>query len=213
MSMDRREFMRLGFLRLRDRAHKTVPEPIRKQFDPVRLDVSILTDRPDDADRIAEETLPEHFSGKFYRLKQSRLNGVFPGGILLFEQNTLRDYRDGASLFYAALKQIHDDLELGRMQSDPVLLRFVNVIPSFSRTAEVFHKNVRVNAIPLHEDGRYIVEGTLGETRIVVANQRLVVVASPCAHGICKAHPPIITPGQRITCVPNEISIAIGIGE
>ena len=208
--MDRRHFMRLGFLRMRDSAHKAAPEMIRKQFSPVSLDVSILTDRPDDADRLAEELLPEHFAGNFYRLKQSRLNGMFAGGIILFEQHILRDYRDGASMFYAALRQLHDDLDLSRFQTDPVLLRFVNVIPSFSRTAEVFHKNVRVSAIPLHEDGRFIIEGTLGEMRIVVANQRLVVVESCCSLGICKAHPPIITPGQRITCVPNEISITIG---
>ncbi len=208
--MDRRQFMRFGFLRARDTVHKAAPEVIRKQFSPVTLDVSILTDRPDDADRLAEESLPEHFTGKFYRLKQSRLNGTFKGGIVLFEHHLLRDYRDGASMFYAALRQIHDDLELGRPQTDPVLLRFVNIIPSFSRTAEVYHKNVLVSALPLHEDGRFIVEGTIGPMHIVVANQRLVVVDSTCAHGICKAHPPIITPGQRITCVPNEISITIG---
>jgi hypothetical protein len=202
--------MRLGFLRLRDRAHKSAPDVIRKEFEAVRLDVSILTDRPDDADRLVEDMLPEHFGANFFRLKQSTLTGIFPGGIVLFEQQRLRDYRDGVSMFYAALRQLHDDLELSRLQHDPVLLRYVNVIPAFSRTAEVFRSNVRIAAIALHEDGEHIIEGKLGPLRLVVANQRLQVTEAPCTHGICVAHPPIITPGQRITCIPGEISITIG---
>jgi hypothetical protein len=45
----------------------------------------------------------------------------------------------------------------------------------------------------------------------VVAGQRLKLVSSPCTHQTCVAHPAIVTPGQRITCVPNGISITIGM--
>lgn len=208
--MDRREFMRLGFLRMKDSAHKAAPEMLRKQFRPVLLDVSVLSDKPEVAERLVEEQLTEHFAGSLIRLKQSRLSGIHSGGIVLFEQHTLRDYRDGASLFYASLRMLEEELALHEPQTDPVLLRFVNSIPAFSRSADVFYNNALVNSIPLAEDGRYEIEGALGPLRVVVARQRLVVVDAPCTHKLCCAHPAILTPGQRITCVPSRISIAIG---
>ncbi len=209
--MDRREFFKLGFLQVKDQARKSAPELIRKEITPVVLDVSILTDQVERAELLADELLPEHFGERFLRLKQSRLSGMYPGGMLLFEQNRLRDFNDGASMLYAALRELEGGLNLRDLQADPVLLRYINIVPAFSRSADVFHKNRLVNAIALHEDGRYEIEGTLGGTVVVVAGQRLKVVSSPCAHQSCVAHPAIITPGQRITCVPNEISIAIGM--
>lgn len=211
MIVDRREFFRLGFFRVKDHARKKVPDVIRREIDPVVIDVSVLTDRVARAEELADELLPEFFGERFLRLKQSRLNGSFPGGILLFEQNRLRDFHDGASMLYAALREFEQGLALREPQTDPVLLRYINVVPAFSRSADVFHRNKLLNAIPLYEDGRYEIEGTLGTMRIVVAGQRLTVVSSPCAHQTCVAHPAIVTPGQRITCVPNDISIAIGM--
>lgn len=209
--MDRREFFKLGFLQVKDHARKSAPDLIRKEITPVVLDVSILTSQSERAEQLADDLLPEHFGERFLRLKQSRLNGMYPGGILLFEQNRFRDYNDGASLFYAALRELESGLNFTEPHTDPVLLRYINVVPAFSRSADVFHRNKLVNAIALHEDGKYEIEGSLGTTVVVVAGQRLKVVSSPCTHQTCVAHPAIITPGQRITCIPNEISIAIGM--
>lgn len=209
--MDRREFFKLGFFRVKDHARKKAPELIRKEITPVVLDVSVLTDQVDRAERLADELLPEYFGERFLRLKQSRLGGVYPGGILLFEQNRLRDFHDGASLFYAALREFEDELAFDQLQTDPVLLRYINIIPAFSRTADVFHQNRLQRVIPLYEDGKHDIVGSRGIMQVVVAGQRLTVVSSPCRHQTCVGHPAIVTPGQRITCVPNEISIAIGM--
>jgi hypothetical protein len=209
--MDRREFFRLGFLRVKDHARKTAPELIRREMTPIIIDVSVLTDQVERAEMLADEFLPAHFGERFLRLKQSTLHGQYPGGILLFEQHTLRDFHDGASLLYAALREIEDALVLDVPQTDPVLLRYINIVPAFSRTADVFHRGTLRQVISLSEDGRHEIEGSLGTMTIVVAGQRLKVIASPCPHQTCTAHPAIITPGQRITCVPNEISIAIGM--
>jgi hypothetical protein len=136
---------------------------------------------------------------------------MFPGGVLLFEQNRLRDYNDGASMLYAALRELEASLTVHDPQIDPVLLRYINIVPAFSRSADVFHRNKFVNAIALHEDGKYDIKGSHGTMGLVVAGQRLKVISSSCKHQTCVAHPAIITPGQRITCVPNEISIVIGM--
>ncbi len=209
--MDRREFFKLGFLRVKDHARKSAPDVIRKEITPVVLDVSVLTDQVARAEELADELLPEHFGERFLRLKQSRLSGMYPGGVLLFEQNRLRDYHDGASMFYTALRELEDGLALRELQTDPVLLRYINIVPAFSRSAEVYHRNRMVQALALHEDGKYEIAGSLGSMVVVVAGQRLKVVSSSCGHQTCVGHPAIITPGQRITCVPNEISIAIGM--
>ncbi|MBE0644377.1 MAG: NusG domain II-containing protein [Bacteroidetes bacterium] len=209
--MDRREFFKLGFLRAKDHARKAAPEMIRKEITPVVLDVSVLTDQVERAEQLADDLLPEYFGERFLRLKQSRLSGMYPGGVLLFEQNRLRDYHDGASMFYTALRELEEGLALRELQTDPVLLRYINIVPAFSRSAEIFHRNRLVQALALHEDGKYEIEGSLGTMVVVVAGQRLKVIAAPCGHKTCVGHPAIITPGQRITCVPNEISIAIGM--
>ncbi len=209
--MDRREFFKLSFLRAKDHARKSAPDLIRREISPVVLDVSILCEQTQRAEQLAEELLPEHFGERFLRLKQSRLSGRYPGGVLLFEQNRLRDYHDGASLFYAALRELEDGLALHGLQNDPVLLRYINIVPAFSRSADVFHRNRLIHALGLHEDGKYEIEGSIGTMVIVIAGQRLKVVSSPCKHQTCVAHPAIVTPGQRITCLPNEISIAIGM--
>jgi hypothetical protein len=211
MNMDRREFFRLGFLRVKDHARNSAPELIRKEITPVVLDVSVLTDQVSRAEELADELLPEFFGERFLRLKQSRFSGMYPGGVLLFEQNRLRDFHDGASLFYSALRELEDGLTLRELQSDPVLLRFINIVPAFSRTADVFHRSGLQRVIPLYEDGRHEIEGSIGTMVVVVAGQRLTVISSPCRHQTCVGQPAIITPGQRITCVPNEISIAIGM--
>lgn len=209
--MDRREFFKLGFLRVKDHARKSAPDVIRKEITPVVLDVTVLTDQVARAEELADELLPEHFGERFLRLKQSRLSGMYPGGVLLFEQNRLRDYHDGASMFYSALRELEDGLSLGELQTDPVLLRYINIVPAFSRSADVFHRNRLVQAIALHEDGTYEIAGSVGRMVVAVAGQRLKVVSSSCRHQTCVGHPAIITPGQRITCMPNEISIAIGM--
>lgn len=209
--MDRREFFKLGFRQVKDSARKSAPDFIRREISPTLIDVSIITENPERAERLADDNLPEYFGDRFLRLKQSRLTGQFPGGIVLFEGARRRDFHDGASLFYAALREIESELRLGDAQSDPVLLRYLNRIPAFSRTADVFHRGRQIDAIPLHEDGEREIESSLGPMRLIVEDKRLSVAEAPCPHGICAAHPAIITPGQRITCVPGEISIAIGI--
>ncbi|MCB2204724.1 NusG domain II-containing protein [bacterium] len=210
--MDRREFFKLGFLQVKDQARKSAPEVIRNKISQTLIDVSVLTENVDKAERLAEEYLAEYFGERFLRLRQSHLSGTLPGGIVLFEGIRRRDFHDGASLFYAALRDLEEELQLGELQSDPVLLRYVNRIPDFSRTAEVYRDGKLVQAIPLHEDAEYDLEGhDGGHLLVVVSDRRLSVQSASCRYGICAAHPPIITPGQRITCVPNRLSIAIGL--
>jgi hypothetical protein len=211
--MDRREFFKLGFLQVKDQARKSAPEIIRREITPTLLDLTVLTSHVDKAEKLVDELVAEHFGERFLRLRQSVFDGMFPGGLVLFEGSRQRDHHDGVSLLYGALRELEEKLQLSALQSDPTLLRYVNRIPAFSRTAELYRDNRLVQAIPLYEDASYEIEAAQGVIRIAVEDKRLRVLSSPCAHGICAAHPPIITPGQRITCVPCAVSIAIGMQE
>jgi hypothetical protein len=208
--MDRRQFFRFGISGLRDAASKKVPDAIKPTLGRTALDVSILTDRPREAERLAEELLREHFSGAMLRLRQSELVGTFSGGVLLFEGNHPRNFHDGISLFHGALRQLENDLGLPSLQHDPTLVRFVNQTPPFSRSVEVFHRDRLLLALPLNEDGAFEFPGTQGPMSFTIKNGRFSVTASACRYGTCIAHPAIQTPGQRISCVPNEMSAVIG---
>lgn len=209
--MDRRNFFKLGFRQLKDQARKSAPEIVRKEITPTLIDVTMLTEHVDKAERLADELLAEHFGERFLRLKQSRFEGQHGGGIVLFEGNLHRDYHDGASLLYAALCEMEQELRVRDVQNDPVLLRYVNLLPAFSRTADVYRNGSLVEAFPLYEDGEFTIEGEQGDMRVAVREKQFSVLSSSCPHTTCVAHPPIITPGQRITCLPNNITIVIGL--
>jgi hypothetical protein len=208
--INRRDFFRLGLQQMKEQARKRAPSLISREIAPLALDVSILTDQPLLAERIVDELVREHFGERFLRLRRSEFSSHCPGGIVLIENNTIRNFHDGASLFYAALRQVELDLHLQEIQSDPTLLRYVNSTPPFSRTAEIFHLGQCITTLQLTEDFAHAVRGTRGEVAIEVLDGRLRVTQSDCPHGICMKHPAIVTPGQRITCVPNDISIVIG---
>jgi hypothetical protein len=208
--INRRDFFRLGLQQMKEQARKRAPSLISREIAPLSLDVSILTDQPILAERLVDELVREHFGERFLRLRRSEIPSRSPGGIVLFENNMLRNFHDGASLFYAALRQMESELHVQDLQNDPTLLRFVNITPPFSRTAEIFHRGQCIATLQLGEDYAHTVRGSKGEMAIEILDGRLRVTRSDCPHGICMKHPAIVTPGQRITCVPNDISIVIG---
>lgn len=208
--MDRRSFFRFGFSGLKDAVKKGSPEIIREKIGTTLLDLSILTEDPIRADRLFDEMLSEYFEAGLMRLRRSTLSGNFPGGIVLFEDNRLRNYHDGISLFHTALIDVENELDLRSDQINPTLLRFVNKTPPLSRSVEIFHSGLLVMALPLSEDLTTDFEGSFGKMRFETSNGHFRIAASTCKHQICVAHPPIIAPGQRITCVPNRVTAIIG---
>ena len=208
--MDRRQFFKMGLSGLKDSAKKAAPEIIKTAVGVTPIDVSILTAQPVEAEALASELLRDHFGERMLRLKQSTLEGDYPGGVLLFERNRLRDIHDGISLFYAALLQLAKDLSFPSIQHNPVLIRYVNLTPPMSRSVEVFRGNELELALPLSEDGEFEINGVVGRMHLIVQDGVFRVAESSCTHRTCMAHPPILTPGQRITCVPNAVTAIIG---
>ena len=82
--MDRREFFKIGFLQMKDRARKSAPEIIRREITHTLIDVTVLTANVDKAEQLAEDLLAEHFGERFLRLRQSHLTWSFSGVILRY---------------------------------------------------------------------------------------------------------------------------------
>jgi hypothetical protein len=208
--MDRRDFLRSGFRRLRSSAQRRSPELVAGQLPRSVLDLSVLTAAPSDAERLVPELLGAHFLPKLIRLRASALRGAFPGGIALFDDNRLRDYRDDVGLLAAALRQLEDDLRLREPQENPALLRYTSAPPPFSRSVGIYHRDRLLLTLPLQENGDWEVDGDLGRVAIRIRNGSFLFFSSPCRHGICTATPPIIAPGQRITCLPGRLAAVVG---
>ena len=208
--MGRRDFFKLGLSKMKDTARRQAPALIRKEISAKQIDLTILTDNAQRAEQLVDEMLREHFGETMLRLRQSKLEGLFPGGIVLFENNRMHDYHDDPGLFCAALRQVEGELHLTDYQHDPMLLRFSNVTPPFSRSVEIFHRDRLLMTLQLNEEGSYEFEGSLGWMEFLVENNRFSITRSVCEHRTCIAHPAIITPGQRISCLPNEVTAIVG---
>jgi len=208
--MNRREFFRRGLFGLTDSVKKQAPEIIKPKIRQTVLDVSILSASPQKADTMVHEFLSSHFGETMLRLRQSNLTGTFPGGLVVFRGNELYDFSEGVSLFSAALRQLVIDLQLKDTQSNPTLLRYTNATPPYSKSVEIFHRNRLVHALPLHENGAFKITGTLGQLECEIRNGKFSFIGSHCRYQICIAHPPIVSPGQRIICLPNEVTAIIG---
>lgn len=208
--MDRRAFFKRGLTGLRDSAAKRVPEPVRKTIGYSLLDITVLTDDPERADALCAELIEPHCDARLLRLRGTQLTGIFPGGVLLLENGRRARLADGVSLLYAGLRQLAAEMQLAQMQTNPTLLRYANATPPFSRSVEVWHRDALVLALPLNEAGTFTCEGTLGTVTFEVRDGRCALVEAPCTHGICMAQPPIVAPGERISCLPSEIFAVIG---
>ena len=209
--MDRRHFFRLGIRNLKDTARRQSPGILTGSIPKSMLDVSVLVADAVKADALVNELLREYFGERMLRLRESLLPGDFPGGILLFQNNELVDYHDGVSFLYAALRNIELELGLAAVQSNPRLLRYVNTTPPMTRSVSIYHRNIMIASVPLLEDRSYLFTGSIGPVRVGVCDGHFRFERSLCRHQTCIAHPPIIAPGQRITCVPSEMTAYIGI--
>ncbi len=208
-AMNRRQFFKSGFFNIGDLFRQKTPESIRPTKQLRLIDLTILTDAPEKAEEFINENVREFFGEHMLRLRQSVLPGDYPGGILLFENDRLRDHRDGISLFFASLRTMEEELDLRRIHYDPTLVRYANFTPPMSNAIEIYHRDTVARRAPLHESASFEVEGTLGPLSMKIEHGKFSITEAACRHKICVAHPPIITPGQRITCLPNEITVVV----
>jgi hypothetical protein len=62
---------------------------------------------------------------------------------------------------------------------------------------------------PLNQDKEFIVNGKLGEAKVIIRDGRVRILNSPCPLKICEKKGWISKKGDFIICVPNRVIIRI----
>lgn len=62
---------------------------------------------------------------------------------------------------------------------------------------------------PLNQSRSVDLDGPLGVTRLVIANNAVHITSSPCPHKICLTMGPATQTGDLLACVPNRILVRI----
>ncbi len=208
--MDRRSFLTSGISGMKKALKRRLPEVVTGDGGIPHLDLTILTATPLEAERLIEELLPVHFGDPLLRLRQSILPGTHPTGMVLLDNEAAVDLATGLSLLAVDCRHIAASLALGPPAEHPTLVRYTNRSPSWTDSAIIHLDGREVARLSLREPVEASIEGRLGPMTVVIDDGTCRVADAPCTHRICTAHPAIITPGQRITCVPGGITISIG---
>ncbi|MDH7514374.1 MAG: NusG domain II-containing protein [Bacteroidota bacterium] len=208
--MDRRRFFITSLSGLRDAVIKSAQAVVPSAVRSTVLDLTIITGQPSAAEALVHDLLGPFFGNGIIRLKSSMLEGYFPGGLVLYENNVRRDHKRGISRFDRVLNEIERRLDLGAPQRDPLVLRFANSLPPSAACVLVSHRDRVLLSLPLTDDGTFDIEGDRGVMRLAVRSRRFSIVESRCPHRICTAHPAIGAAGQRLICLPNDVTAVIG---
>lgn len=63
--------------------------------------------------------------------------------------------------------------------------------------------------VPLHEETRITVQGSLGESIVEVRSGEVFMAYSPCANKLCIHTGKVSHSGECIVCLPNKVSVVI----
>lgn len=208
--MDRRRFFRSGLKDITDALVQRTPEQIRPKIVDPAYDVSILTSRPLEAEELAHEFLRDYFGEKMLRLKQAELEGTYPGYVVAFEDCEWLDTASGINMFATNIRELARELGVSEPQENPVHVRFVNKTPPLSRDVSIYRGDELVRELPLGEESEIEITGKNGIVKVRTSGGRCSITEAPEQDASAVAHPPIVTPGQRIICPHAKVTAVLG---
>jgi hypothetical protein len=208
--MKRRDFFKVGSLAVTAAAIGTLP--LEKVYSKIgsSFSLEIVTDKQVKAIKLIEEFLRANRLGSdTIKFSEYRLGSAESGDIVLFRNNKLINYKDDIDAISEGLRIIASQLELPRVISDPVRLRFYS--DNDGEAAKhflVFHNDKLVNKIDASEESLNLkVSGTKGELTLNVSGRKARVTQSTCTHKNCINTGSISLANESIVCIPNNIVI------
>ncbi len=81
--------------------------------------------------------------------------------------------------------------------------------PEAPYTVRIYNDKGLFTEVPLHEDARIAVPGSLGESIVEVHSGAVFMRHSPCANKLCVHTGKIGRSGECILCLPNRVSVVI----
>lgn len=174
--------------------------------------IDVVTDRPDQAVQSIERIIQDSRLGRqVVRYSEYRLPGIHVGDIAYVRNRQLVNYHGATDKIAPQLRETATALSLPRRIDNPVLLRFCAEARALTPTdAQVFCGDMMVKQFPLDRaTDAHRIDGARGHLEVAVENRSIKVVSASCKHKTCMSMGAISRPGQRLICIPNQITVAI----
>lgn len=173
--------------------------------------IDVVTDRPDRAIRGIERIIQgSPLRRQAVKYSEYRLPGGHVGDIAFVKNRQLIDFYKADDDTSRQLRQAAA-LSLPKRVDNPTLLRFSAGGRALTPTdAQVFYGDMLVKQLPLDRaTDAHRIDGARGHIEVAVENRSVRVVSASCKHKTCMSMGAISQPGQRLICIPNQITVAI----
>ncbi|MEO8512455.1 MAG: NusG domain II-containing protein [Ignavibacteria bacterium] len=172
--------------------------------------LELITDNSSKAIKLAEEFLSDINTGMgAIKFSEYSLDNTERGDIVFFSEGELLNYKNTTSETSASLKEIAKELELPKIISNPVRLRFSSDnTGSAAKNFLVFHKQKMIHKISTDENNLNLtINGSKSELTLNINSGKARVVKAGCTHKNCVNSGSISLSNESIVCIPNEIHI------
>ncbi len=183
----------------------------KEAFQPA-FSLDALTGEPDRAIRMIESFLAHSpLKSAKIRFSETPMSGSHVGDLVFVKSQQLIDFRKHDGALSAELREIASALALPRRVEHPVMVRFSSQEPSAAaKNIDVFSGGVLVKQLPIDANREsFRVEGLKGFVDVRIQGKSAKITNASCKHKTCMNLGKISRPGQRLICVPNQITVAI----
>lgn len=210
--MKRREFFKVSSLAVSAAAIGSFP--FEKVYSGTagskNFSLEIITDQEIKAIKLAEEFIKaNNLNWDIVKFSQYKLDKAESGDIVLFLNSKLMNYKNSTSEIAERLKMAASQLELPRIISEPVRLRFYTENEGTpARNFLVYHKDKLIHNIDACSANMNLtVKGTKGDLILNVEGKKARIVQSSCTHKNCINTGSISLSNETIVCIPNQVVI------
>lgn len=213
--MDRRNFLKistfaLGAAALTNLSSGALKRVLAKNTHSDKFSLELISDNEEKAIKLAENFIGDlRLDKQIIKFSEYGLNKTENGDLVYLNNGKLINYKTGLSNVNTGLREIADELNLPRIISNPVRLKFyTQTEASAARNFLVFHKDTLIRSIDASASNINLkVRGTKGDVAVSINNGKAQVTESSCTHKNCIHSGSISIADESIVCIPNEVLI------
>lgn len=213
--MNRRNFLKIssfavGAAAITNLSAGTITKALGKNMKSDRFSLELITSDEDKAIKLAENFIDGlNLNKKIVKFSDYRLNNTESADLVYIKNGKLLNYKTGSSDSRRELREIADELNLPRVITNPVRLKFyTQQEESNAKNFLVFHKDKLIRKVKASESNLNLrITGSKGEVVLNVNNRKARVTQASCRHKNCVNSGSISLADESIVCIPNEILI------
>jgi len=148
--------------------------------------------------------------GQSIKFSEYALHGSHVGDIAYMESQKLINVHTAYDPVSRHLRDVARSLSLRQRYENPVLLRFYAEDKTLMPTdAQIFSGDVLVKQVGLDKREVQRIKNERGYVDVAVENGGAKIVGASCKHKTCMNMGTIERSGERLVCIPNQITVAI----